>query len=156
MTVSSTFVHDLKKLINRSYYTCHCVCQISLQFSQCHSSPPFRTMTQWTLGADGLMFDIYEVIIRPINYAECISFSLVEAEWRIYASVKWPSLFQIMACRLVDAKPLSDPMLEYCWLDHQEQTSVKFKSEFKHFHSRKCTRKCRQRNGVHFVSASMC
>ena len=42
---------------------------------------------------------------------------LIEAEWRIYASVKWSSLFQLMACRLVGAKPLSDPMLEYCWLD---------------------------------------
>ena len=29
-------------------------------------------------------------------------------------------------------------------------------SEFKQFHSRKCTWKCRLRNGVHFVSASMC
>ena len=37
-----------------------------------------------------------------------------------------------------------------------EQTSVKFKSEFKHFRSIKCTWKWRLRNGVHFVSASMC
>ena len=34
--------------------------------------------------------------------------------------------------------------------------SMKFQSEFKHFHSRKCSSKCRLRNGVHFVSASMC
>ena len=27
---------------------------------------------------------------------------------------------------------------------------------FKHFHYKKCTRKCCLRNGVHFVSASMC
>ena len=39
---------------------------------------------------------------------------LIEAEWRIYASVHWPSLDQIMACHLVGAKPLSEPMLEYC------------------------------------------
>ena len=26
-----------------------------------------------------------------------------------------PSLVQIMACRLVGAKPLSEPMLEYCY-----------------------------------------
>ena len=38
----------------------------------------------------------------------------VEAEWRIYASVNFPPLVQIMACRLVGAKPLSEPMLEYC------------------------------------------
>ena len=30
-----------------------------------------------------------------------------------------------MACRLVGAKPLSEPMLEYCYLDPWEQTSVK-------------------------------
>ena len=35
----------------------------------------------------------------------------------IYTSVNYPSLVQIMACRLVGAKPLSGPMLEYCWFD---------------------------------------
>ena len=39
---------------------------------------------------------------------------LIEAKWRIYASVQIPTLVQIMACRLVGAKPLSEPMLEYC------------------------------------------
>ena len=38
-----------------------------------------------------------------------------------------PSLIQIMACRLTGAKPLSEPMPEYCLLDPWEQTSVKFK-----------------------------
>ena len=37
----------------------------------------------------------------------------IEAERRIYASVNLPSLLQIMACRLVGAKPLSETMLEY-------------------------------------------
>ena len=50
---------------------------------------------------------------------------LIEAEWRIYASVNKPSLVQIMACHLAGAKPLSEPMLEYCQLDPWEQTSVK-------------------------------
>ena len=27
------------------------------------------------------------------------------------------ALVQIMACRLIGAEPLSEPMLEYCWLD---------------------------------------
>ena len=36
------------------------------------------------------------------------------------------------------------------------KTSVKFKSKFKHFHSRKCVWKCRLRNAGHFVSAPMC
>ena len=38
-----------------------------------------------------------------------------------------------MACRLAGTKPLSEPMLEYCQLDHWEQTSVKFKSQFNQF-----------------------
>ena len=39
---------------------------------------------------------------------------LIEAERRIYASVNQPSLVQIMACHLDGAKPLSEPLLEYC------------------------------------------
>ena len=61
-----------------------------------------------------------------------------------------------MACRLAGAKPLSEPMLEYCQLGPYKQNSVKFLSKFRHFHSRKCIWKCRLRNGSHFVSASMC
>ena len=62
----------------------------------------------------------------------------------------------VMACRLVDAKPLCEPMLEYCWLYPYEQALMKYYSKFIHFHSRKCMWKCRVRNGGHFVSASMC
>ena len=36
------------------------------------------------------------------------------------------ALAQIMACRLFGTKPLSKPMLAYCQLDPEEQTSVKF------------------------------
>ena len=54
-----------------------------------------------------------------------------------------PSLVQVLACRLFGAKPLPEPMLAYWQLDSWEQISVKFESEFYHFHSRKCTWKCR-------------
>ena len=60
-----------------------------------------------------------------------------------------------MACRLFGDKPLSEPMLPYYQLDHKEHISVKFHSEFNSFHSRKYTWKCRLRNGVNFVSASI-
>ena len=43
--------------------------------------------------------------------------NLIEAEWRIYVSVNKTSLVQIMTCRLVGAKPLSQPKLVYCQLD---------------------------------------
>ena len=37
-----------------------------------------------------------------------------------------PALVQIMACRLFGAKPSSELMLAYCWLDTWEQILVKF------------------------------
>ena len=52
------------------------------------------------------------------------------------------SLVKVMASRLFGAKPLPEPMLDYCQLDSWEQVSVKFESEFDHFHSRKCIWKC--------------
>ena len=39
---------------------------------------------------------------------------LIEAEQRIYASVNYPLLVQIMACGLTGAKPLSEPKMDYC------------------------------------------
>ena len=52
------------------------------------------------------------------------------------------ALLQIMACRLFGTKPLPDPMMAYSQLDSWEQISVKFESEFYHFHSIKCIWKC--------------
>ena len=39
------------------------------------------------------------------------------------------ALVEIMACRLFGAKPLSIPMIKYCQLDTEEQTSMKFKTQ---------------------------
>ena len=64
-------------------------------------------------------------------------------------------LVKIMACRLFGAKPLSEPMLEYCQLDPKEQTSMTISSKYKTFHSRKCIWKYRLRNGDHFVQGEM-
>ena len=36
------------------------------------------------------------------------------------------ALVQVMACPLFGAKPLPEPMLIYCQLDPEKQTSVKF------------------------------
>ena len=49
----------------------------------------------------------------------------------------------VTACCLFGAKPYPEPMLVYCKWDSREQISVKFESEFYHFHSRKCISKCR-------------
>ena len=48
------------------------------------------------------------------------------------------SLVQVMTFSLFDVKPLPEPMLIFCKLDLWEQVSVKFQSEYYHFHSRKC------------------
>ena len=53
------------------------------------------------------------------------------------------SLVQVMACRRTGDKPLHEPVMGYCQLDSLEQISVKFESEFYHFHSRKFIWKCR-------------
>ena len=60
-------------------------------------------------------------------------------------------MVQIMACCLFGTKPLSEPMLGYYQLDHKEQTSVKFWSKYKTFHSRKHIWKYWLWNGEHFV-----
>ena len=39
---------------------------------------------------------------------------------------------------LIGAKPLSEPMLDYCELDPREQISEKFELKFQHFHLRRC------------------
>ena len=62
------------------------------------------------------------------------------------------ALVQIMACRLFSTKPLSKPRLVYFQLDPQEQTSEKFLSKYKTFHSRKCIWKYRLRNGQQEMS----
>ena len=59
-----------------------------------------------------------------------------------------PTLVQLMACRLFGAKRLPE-LLNYCQLDLWEQNSVKFESKYKTFHSWKCVRNCRLRNGGH-------
>ena len=65
-----------------------------------------------------------------------------------------PTLVPIMACRLFGPKPLYKPVLGlYCQLDPLEQTSAKFQSKNKIFHSRKCRRKHRLWNCGHFVQA---
>ena len=61
------------------------------------------------------------------------------------------SLVQMMACCLLRAKPLSEPMLTYSQLGHKEQNSVKYQSKFEHFYSRNCIWKWHLENGGHSV-----
>ena len=62
-----------------------------------------------------------------------------------------PALIEIMVCRLFGTQPLSKLTLIWYKLDPLEQTSVKFESKHKLFHSWKCIWKFRLRNGSHIV-----
>ena len=68
--------------------------------------------------------DSRKVTVEMNMTVQC--FELIETEWHIYASVNYSPFVEIMACRLVGPKPLTEPMMEYCWLCPQEQTSMKF------------------------------
>ena len=81
---------------------------------------------------------------------------LIEAEWRIYASIDKPSLVQMMPCRMFGAKPLSELMLTYSQLNHQEYISVTFHWRFKYLCSSVCMWKCRLQYGYHFIWALTC
>ena len=52
------------------------------------------------------------------------------------------ALVQVMACRLLGPKPLSEPMLTYCQLDPKEHISIIFYLKFKYFHLWKCIWSC--------------
>ena len=109
----------------------------------------------------------------------CISFVLDGSEWwdsfwfypsdqvgdllthsgwvtHVYASINKPALVQTMACRLVGAKPLSEPMLLFYfnWILGNKTLLIFVEIHtisFKKMHLTKCIVNC-----DHFVSASMC
>ena len=62
-----------------------------------------------------------------------------------------PSLVKIMACRLIGAKPLSEPILTYCYLDHEKQTNY---NRNPHLFIKKYIWKSRLENVGHFVAVS--
>ena len=102
---------------------------------------------QWTAGSGKLnqwFSTQYKIIVWRsllLTWQSCINSSSPSAAYMC----QWTgsSLAQVMACHLFSAKPLPEPMLVYCQLDSWEQVSLKFESEFYHFHSRKCIWKYR-------------
>ena len=81
---------------------------------------------------------------RAINISKCIVIFLPHA---MNYHLEWATQRGGGHCgvliRLVGAKPLSEPKLVYWQLDYWEQISVKFESEFYHFHSGKFIWTCR-------------
>ena len=88
--------------------------------------PEWQDMTSWILvdlsSADGLvpvgwfhnLKQYWLIIIIIIIIILCQSFNSLRPSDGYMRQYTILSLVQIMACRLVGAKPLSEPMLEYC------------------------------------------
>ena len=66
-------------------------------------------------------------------------------------SLAGSALVQVMPCRLFGTKPLPEPMLAYCQLDHWEKSSEIW-IKIQKMHSRKCIWKCSLWSGGHFVN----
>ena len=83
---------------------------------------------------------IWDKIDWVITTPHCISPIEIIFFWLITGSaVKIELLLaQIMACGLLGAKTLSEPMIAYCHLDAQEQTYVKYESKCANFQSINC------------------
>ena len=67
------------------------------------------------------MYDTKQIF--DTSYSKCALDALTRWGWVTHLCVRKLSLVQIMACRLIGAKTLSNPMPEYCWLHLWEQTS---------------------------------
>ena len=108
---------------------------------------------------DGISFSMYPKIKYTTRTRQtvCLLLPLTHLPPSATYMRQWPgsALVQIMACRLFGAKPLPQPVLTYQQLDPYEPISLKFKSQFKHYYSRKCIRRCRLRNGSYFVQEDM-
>ena len=73
--------------------------------------------------SNGLMFRAFEYLsdVRDFNYA---SFNTLRRYDYMYAQGSWSSLVQvILACHLLETKPLLEPKLSHYQLDSWEQTS---------------------------------
>ena len=66
------------------------------------------------------------VMWLPIHDTTCNCYILTHWGRVTHICVSKVTIIVSEACRLVGAKPLSEPRLKYCQLDHWEPTSVKF------------------------------
>ena len=74
---------------------------------------------------------------------------------RIYASVNRVSIGSGLACHLFGAKALPEPMLAHCQLDLKNKLQWNSNQNTKLFIEENAFKKCRLRNGGHFVPGEM-
>ena len=80
------------------------------------------------------------LFISPL-VKNCLTFNPLRPSDAYMRQYNIPTLVQIMACRMLGAKPLSEPMLPYCQLGHKEHTCISVKSYLwcESFYPRKCS-----------------
>ena len=61
-----------------------------------------------------------------------VMYGVISSNWQRDTYMRqeiMPSSGQMMACPLIGANPLSEPMIAYCQMDHWEQLSMEFESK---------------------------
>ena len=99
---------------------------------------------------------VIEIAVKYLDKSPCSCQSrccceLFSPWWRYMRQWTGSVLLKVMACRLLGAKPLPQPMLTHCQSDPLKQTSVKFESKYKTFDWWKCIWTYHLWNGDHFV-----
>ena len=95
------------------------------------------------------MFPLDDVMMKPLpeqmkTYSSlrhtCITrqnANLLRSSDAMRGWLPWSSFVQVMACRLLGARPLHEPIMTFCWLDPLEQISTKFESKHNNLHTKK-------------------
>ena len=122
-----------------------------LKTENCHVPPLFRHWQHRMLSESS----VPSVTVKWASWQLSVFNAILWLAVKAYSWPSWPneasmhrptqpSLEQIMPCRVLDAKPLSDAMLAYCQLYPKEQTSIKChsKSDNVHWKSNKWISKC--------------
>ena len=96
-----------------------CLSLLSLQHHAVHISSGSQcallTQRRFVYMLTRVEYEIWDIHSHFSCKVECMNYKIqLWINWRTYVSVNLPSLVQIMACRLDGAKPLSEPMLEWC------------------------------------------
>ena len=116
--------------------------QISLSSPSLDGNVIWRDTLVRTNNSGDFLYFYHCCFVKTLHYFCLTHLRLVLHIYCIYM-YRWTgsALVQVTAWHR-GAKPLPEPMLAYCQLDSWEQISVKFESEYYHFHWRKCFWNC--------------
>ena len=141
--VSKTYPRCIKQIQSNLFVTHHFS---KKKYSQ--NSPLFLNWHVLLIGMSFVNWCELNYHIWILSYQYNTFHSLTHWGWVTHICVS----NLIVIGSLVNTKPLSKPMPEYCYFDTKAQNSMKFLLKFIYFHSRKCI--CME-NGDHFVLALM-